>query len=145
MKWVEANGAVLRCELAGSVGPTVVLLHEAGGALESWDAVAAALRLRCRVLRYDQRGFGMSEGAYNDQGDPDGAEFSVDAASATGAGQVVWRRNIEPKTTPAERGLQRIEVALPAETVRVVLRTTPGPQGKGDWDWTYWTQLEFSP
>jgi 3-oxoadipate enol-lactonase len=61
MKWLEVNGAALRCELAGAEGPTVVLIHEAGGSLESWDAVAASLRTGFRVLRYDQRGFGMSE------------------------------------------------------------------------------------
>lgn len=62
MKWVEANRAALRYELLGHSGPLVVLLHEAGGSLESWDAVVANLAAQCRILRYDQRGFGMSEG-----------------------------------------------------------------------------------
>jgi 3-oxoadipate enol-lactonase len=61
MMWIEANGASLRYELCGAGGRTVVLLHEAGGSLESWDAVAMLLQSRYRVLRYDQRGFGMSE------------------------------------------------------------------------------------
>jgi len=38
-----------------------VLVHEMGGSIESWDGVAQALAPDCRVLRYDQRGFGLSE------------------------------------------------------------------------------------
>lgn len=61
MNWIEANGASLRYELSG-VGPqTLVLLHELGGALESWDESMPELRKEFRVLRYDQRGFGLSE------------------------------------------------------------------------------------
>ncbi|MGH8638115.1 MAG: alpha/beta fold hydrolase [Burkholderiales bacterium] len=39
----------------------VVLLHEMGGTLNSWDAVAPALAENYRVLRYDQRGQGQTE------------------------------------------------------------------------------------
>ena len=57
--WLEANGGTVRCEVAGS-GPSVVLVHEMGGTLDSWDGVMPALRA-FRVLRYDLRGFGLSE------------------------------------------------------------------------------------
>jgi 3-oxoadipate enol-lactonase len=36
-------------------------MHELGGTLHSWDAVAPKLAARHRVLRYDQRGSGLSE------------------------------------------------------------------------------------
>jgi len=39
----------------------VVLLHELGGTLDSWDAVAPGLSEAFRVLRYDQRGHGLTE------------------------------------------------------------------------------------
>lgn len=42
-------------------GEWLVLLHEIGGTLESWSAVAPALSRRFKVLRYDQRGAGKSE------------------------------------------------------------------------------------
>jgi 3-oxoadipate enol-lactonase len=57
---MEANGISIRYELAGD-GPSVVLLHEMGGTLESWDGIFPALSARFRTLRYDQRGSGLSE------------------------------------------------------------------------------------
>ena len=61
MPFLDANGVSLHYEVAGSRGPVVVLLHELGGTLHSWDAVAPRLAARYRVLRYDQRGAGLSE------------------------------------------------------------------------------------
>jgi len=59
--FVDANGVSLHYELAGSRGRSVVLMHELGGTLHSWDAVAPRLAQHFRVLRYDQRGAGASE------------------------------------------------------------------------------------
>lgn len=63
MDWMEVNGVALRYELSGMGKDTLILVHELGGALESWDDVLPALRKEYRVLRYDQRGFGLSEKA----------------------------------------------------------------------------------
>jgi 3-oxoadipate enol-lactonase len=59
--FVDANGVSIHYELAGARGPSVVLMHELGGTLNSWDAVAPRLAARFHVLRYDQRGSGLSE------------------------------------------------------------------------------------
>jgi 3-oxoadipate enol-lactonase len=61
MPWIEANGVSLRYELSGSGRETLVLVHEAGGCLESYDDALPGLEREFRVLRYDQRGFGFSE------------------------------------------------------------------------------------
>ena len=61
MSWIEANGASLRYDLSGSGRETVVLVHEVGGCIESWDDALPAFQPHFRVLRYDQRGFGLSE------------------------------------------------------------------------------------
>lgn len=61
MDFVEANGVGLRCELTGSGDRTIVLVHEMGGSLESWDDVAPKLAMSRRVLRYDTRGAGLSQ------------------------------------------------------------------------------------
>jgi 3-oxoadipate enol-lactonase len=59
--FIDANGVSLHYEFAGTRGPAVVLLHELGGTLNSWDTVAPRLASHYRVLRYDQRGAGLSE------------------------------------------------------------------------------------
>lgn len=52
----------IHAEASGSsAGPKIILLHELGGSLRSWDAVAQAFGPDLRVLRYDQRGAGQSE------------------------------------------------------------------------------------
>src|SRR5215831_15906221 len=58
--WMDANGISIHFELAGE-GPSVVLLHEMGGTLASWDGIFPALSAQFRTLRYDQRGSGLSE------------------------------------------------------------------------------------
>jgi 3-oxoadipate enol-lactonase len=61
MNWIDANGISLRYDANGTGTKTVVLIHELGGALESWDYVLPFLTKHFTVLRYDQRGFGFSE------------------------------------------------------------------------------------
>jgi len=46
--------------LAEGEGDWLVLLHEIGGTLHSWDALAPALACSFTVLRHDQRGAGQS-------------------------------------------------------------------------------------
>ena len=60
-KWMEANGVSLRYELGGQGEELVVLVHELGGALDSWDEALPAFQRHFRTLRYDQRGCGLSE------------------------------------------------------------------------------------
>jgi 3-oxoadipate enol-lactonase len=61
MDWIEVNGAALRYELSGGGDKTLVLVHEMGGTLESWDQILPVLLPGRRVLRYDTRGAGQSE------------------------------------------------------------------------------------
>lgn len=61
MAFIEVNGAALRYDLTGAGAKTLVLVHEMGGTLESWDDVLPALSQGRRVLRYDTRGAGLSE------------------------------------------------------------------------------------
>src|SRR5216684_8693819 len=61
MDFIEAGGVGLRYELSGKGNRTLVLVHEMGGSLESWDDVAPRLAETRRVLRYDTRGAGMSQ------------------------------------------------------------------------------------
>jgi 3-oxoadipate enol-lactonase len=61
MNFVEVNGTALRYELSGSGASTLVLIHEMGGTLESWDLVVPRFAAKRKVLRYDTRGAGLSQ------------------------------------------------------------------------------------
>ena len=61
MNFIEVNGTALRYELSGNGGSTLVLIHEMGGSLESWDLVRFRLAGKRKVLRYDTRGAGLSQ------------------------------------------------------------------------------------
>jgi 3-oxoadipate enol-lactonase len=63
MHFIELNGVALRYELSGTGDRALVLVHEMGGSLESWDEVAPHFTGSRRVLRYDTRGAGMSQKA----------------------------------------------------------------------------------
>src|SRR5215475_8624058 len=60
MHFVEVNSTALRYDVCGG-GATLVLIHEMGGTLESWDLVVPLLSGKRRVLRYDTRGAGLSQ------------------------------------------------------------------------------------
>jgi len=61
MDFIELDGVTLRYELSGKGDHTLVLVHEMGGSLESWDDVAPRFAESRRVLRYDTRGAGLSQ------------------------------------------------------------------------------------
>jgi 3-oxoadipate enol-lactonase len=63
MDFIELNGVGLRYELSGKGDRTLVLVHEMGGSLESWDDLAPRFAETRRVLRYDARGAGLSHKA----------------------------------------------------------------------------------
>jgi 3-oxoadipate enol-lactonase len=63
MEFIELNGVALRYELTGKGDRTLVLIHEMGGSLESWDNVVPRFAGSRRVLRYDTRGAGLSQKA----------------------------------------------------------------------------------
>jgi 3-oxoadipate enol-lactonase len=63
MEFIELNGAALRYELTGTGDRTLLLIHEMGGSLESWDNVVPRFAGSRRVLRYDTRGAGLSQKA----------------------------------------------------------------------------------
>jgi 3-oxoadipate enol-lactonase len=61
VSFTEVNGTALRYNLSGSGASTLVLIHEMGGTLESWDFVTPLLSAKRRILRYDTRGAGLSQ------------------------------------------------------------------------------------
>lgn len=61
MRWAILARASIRYERTGNGRQPLVLLHELGGSLESWDAVVPSLARQFDVIRCDLRGAGNSE------------------------------------------------------------------------------------
>ena len=61
MQLAEINGTSLRYALDGKGERTLVLVHEMGGSLESWEDAGKRFAKTRRVLRYDCRGAGLSQ------------------------------------------------------------------------------------
>jgi 3-oxoadipate enol-lactonase len=61
MNWIDLDDIALRYDLTGQGAQTVVLLHELGGSLESFDSLTPLMTARLSVLHYDLRGAGQSE------------------------------------------------------------------------------------
>ena len=60
-RWINGEGVVLRARADGGGGLPLLMIHEMGGCLESWDRLAPLLMNGRMVVRYDQRGHGVSE------------------------------------------------------------------------------------
>jgi 3-oxoadipate enol-lactonase len=60
-RWVDGEGVALRARADGAGGLPLLMIHEMGGCLESWDRLAPLLVSEGMVVRYDQRGHGVSE------------------------------------------------------------------------------------
>src|ERR1700676_1722016 len=59
--FVEANGNLAHYRLEGAAdGPVVMLCHGLLGSLAMWQPQVHALSMRYRVLRYDNRGHGLT-------------------------------------------------------------------------------------
>jgi len=63
MNFIEVNGTALRYDRSGSGGTPLILIHEMGGTLESWDFVLPQFSRTRSTLRYDTRGAGLSQKA----------------------------------------------------------------------------------
>lgn len=61
MPWSTASGASIHYTLSGRGQRSLILLHELGGSLESWSALLPLLEADFHILRFDQRGAGLSE------------------------------------------------------------------------------------
>jgi 3-oxoadipate enol-lactonase len=61
MPWIETATLSVRYEMLGKGPEMLLLLHEMGGTMESWDFVLSLLSPRYRLIRYDQRGAGLTE------------------------------------------------------------------------------------
>jgi len=60
-RWALLDGVSVRYTISGEIGRPLLLLHEMGGSLESWDPVLDHLPSNQIIIRCDMRGAGGSE------------------------------------------------------------------------------------
>jgi pimeloyl-ACP methyl ester carboxylesterase len=88
MPWIETPGLSIRYEMIGGGPETLLLLHEMGGTMESWDYILPLLS-RYRLLRYDQRGAGLTERPPRPYGMTEAGEDALALLDALGLRQPV--------------------------------------------------------
>ena len=87
--------------------------------------------------------FGFPEGAYQNGGRSNGAEFRVIWTDGTDR-IVVFSRFLNPREVPADRGLQHFRAPLKnLAGGQLRLEVDPGPYHDNGWDWTAWTGIEI--
>jgi 3-oxoadipate enol-lactonase len=79
-RYLESGGAKLRWRLEGA-GPAIALLHGWAMDLEYWDPLAALLAPRFTLLRFDRRGFGLSQGTPDVHSNVEDLRVLLDAAA----------------------------------------------------------------
>ncbi|MFK3664136.1 alpha/beta fold hydrolase [Ochrobactrum teleogrylli] len=88
---IHVNGVRLNYEIDGPEGaPWVTFAHALGNSLRLWDDVVAALKGRYRILRYDQRGHGLSEAVPGPYSFPDLENDALALLDALGVARTHW-------------------------------------------------------
>jgi 3-oxoadipate enol-lactonase / 4-carboxymuconolactone decarboxylase len=130
MPFATRDGVRLYWRADGAAGlPAIVLLHSLGAELAQWDAVAAALAPRHRVVRLDLRGHGASDAP---AGDYRLAELAADVIAVLDAAGAA-RATVVGLSLG---GMVAMELALaaPARVAALVLACTSASLPPADWD-----------
>src|SRR6267378_1672871 len=135
MDFIESGGVGLRYELSGKGDRTLVLIHEMGGSLESWDDVAPRLAETRRVLRYDTRGAGMSQKVRGELGiDTMAGDIAArypERASAIAVGSPATGIAPDRRAAALER-IAKVEALGMAFAVEDSMRNGYAPELRGD-------------
>jgi hypothetical protein len=84
--------------------------------------------------------FGIMPGAYEPEGKTNGVEFIVEGELPDGTSRLVYRRVLDPRENPRDRGEQYETIPYvprPGEALHFSTR----PNGNSAFDWAYWTRI----
>ena len=115
-RFFEHAGARLRWRLEGH-GPAIVLLHGWALDLDYWDEAVRRLAARFTLLRFDRRGFGLS------QGEPDAARDLTDLVALLDASGL--QRALVIGMSQGARLALHFAAAWPARVQALVLDGAP--------------------
>lgn len=83
--------------------------------------------------------YGILTVAYTGNGQSNGVTFKVAFEPTEGTRTELFTRHLDPRTLPADRSRQTIELPLPEhEAGRLWLETDPGPDRDNRWDFSFW-------
>lgn len=117
-------------------GLRVVQLH--APAIVTFGLPRGTFRLTAR--------YGLRPGSFTAPGSTDGVRFRVES-EADGHTTALWANSLDPVRESTHRVPQSLDLELPASTTPRFIRliTDTGPSGNGAWDWSYWSEINFSP
>jgi pimeloyl-ACP methyl ester carboxylesterase len=107
-RWLKRSGADLRWRDEGA-GPAVLLLHGWALDMDLFDLIVRQCSGRLRLLRFDRRGYGRSEGAPSLDADGEDALAVLDAARVGRCAVVGMSQGARVATALATRAPDRIE------------------------------------
>jgi 3-oxoadipate enol-lactonase len=120
MPWIDTARLAMRYEVLGEGAQTLLLLHEMGGTMDSWDVILPLLSSRYRLIRYDQRGAGMTERPPGPFGMADAGEDALALLEALGI-----REKVVPVGTAVGGALALHLAATWPDRVRAAIATSP--------------------
>ncbi|HEX6812066.1 MAG TPA: hypothetical protein VF384_10625 [Planctomycetota bacterium] len=86
--------------------------------------------------------FGISEVAWTGDGATDGVTFRALLLVAGEGERELFRRHLDPKNAPDDRGFQSLDLVLQDHLGgELVLETLPGPAGDTRWDFAFWADV----
>lgn len=117
-------------------GLRVVQLH--APAIVTFGLPRGTFRLTAR--------YGLRPSSFTAPGATDGVRFRVES-EADGHTTALWANSLDPVRKSTHRVPQSLDLELPASTTPRFIRliTDTGPSGNGAWDWSYWSEINFSP
>ena len=87
--------------------------------------------------------FGILPGAWQGEGRTDGVGFHVVRETGSERSEVMHRL-LQPLDTVDDRGTHRFSVTVEAAAGSVLVLTTDcGPNGRGEYDWSFWTDVRI--
>jgi pimeloyl-ACP methyl ester carboxylesterase len=121
--FLDANGVRIHYTVTGT-GPAVVLIHGWGLNLREWTDQIAALSPHYRVIAFDRRGFGKSNGDSDPSAEPADVRALLDTLGIRSAALVAH--------SAGAMVAQRFAAAMPGRVNALVLYGGPPPAGFSD-------------
>ncbi len=88
--------------------------------------------------------YGILDAAYAAREFTDGVEFVISELRPDGSEPVLFRRFLNPRWVVGDRGVQALDLTLPAQMAgELMFRTLPGPANNNSFDWAYWGSLQI--